>query len=213
MFYALKKKREKKNKGEGGNLNTIVTESTPQGELPVDVYQKLSHDRILFISNFIDDKLATDIVATLLLKDLEDSESKITIFINSEGGDIRSIFMIYDMMRLVAAPIETICIGSAMDEVTILLSSGTPGMRLATKNAIISLNQLTHEWSNLSDLTNAKKILDIYAGDNKRMMEIIAKNTGKNTKQIMADLDRRIFMSSNQAMKYGLIDKIITFNK
>ena len=86
-------------------MNTIVTETTEHGEMLVDIYQKLASDRILFICNTIDDKLATDIVATLLLKDAEDSENKITLFINSAGGEIRNVLMIYDMMQLVQAPI------------------------------------------------------------------------------------------------------------
>lgn len=194
-------------------MNTIVTETTEHGEIPVDIYQKLSNDRILFVSDFIDDKLATDIVATLLLKDSEDSDKKITLFINSEGGDIRNILMIYDMMQLMQAPIETVCIGSAMDEVAIILAAGTPGMRLATKNSLVSVNQLTHDWSNYSDLTDAKKALDQGLIDNKKMMEIIAKCTQKTLKQVTADFNRRVFMNCNQAVRYGIVDKVVAFSK
>ena len=194
-------------------MNTIISETTENGEIFVDIYQKLSNDRIIFISDFIDDKLATDIVATLLLKDSEDSNKKITLFINSEGGDIRNVLMIYDMMKLISSPIETVCIGSAMDEVVILLTSGTPGMRLATKNSLISINQLTHDWTNYSDLTDAKKVLDQCMNDNKKMMEIFAKSTNKTFKQIVEDFNRKTFMNCNQAVRYGLIDKVVAFNK
>lgn len=191
-------------------MNTIVTESTEFGEIPMDVYQKLANDRILFICDDITDQVATDITATLLFKDSEDSEKKITLFINSQGGDIRNALMICDIMHMVDAPIETVCIGAAMDEAVIILASGTPGMRFATKNSVIAASQLIHDYVARADLTDAKKYLDLALGDNKRMMEILAKNTGKSLKQVMEDFDRRVFMSSTQATKYGIIDKVIS---
>lgn len=194
-------------------MNTIVLESTEHGDLPLDVYQKLSNDRILFISDQIDDRIATDITATLLLKDAEDSEKKITLFINSPGGDIRNTLMICDMMNMVVAPIETVCIGAAMDEASLILASGTPGMRFATKNAVIAAGQLVHDWITRANLTDAKKYLDLAMADNKRMMEILAKTTNKTLKQVMAHFERRVFMNASQAMKFGLIDKVVTFNK
>lgn len=194
-------------------MNTLVLETTEHGDFPVDVYQKLSNDRILFICNSIDDQLAADIVATLLLKDSEDSEKKITLFINSMGGDIRNALMIYDMMQMIDSPIETVCIGAAMDEAAIILAAGTPGMRFATKNSRIAVSQLVHDWVTHANLTDAKKILDMFVQDNKRMMDIIAKCSGKTTKQVMEDFDRRVFMNANQAVKYGLIDKVVSFSK
>ena len=194
-------------------MNTLVLETTEVGEMPVDVYQKLANDRILFICNMITDALATDIIATLLLKDSGDSESKITLFINSDGGDVRNALMIYDVMSMIHAPIETVCIGSAMDEAAIILAGGTPGHRLATKNAVIAISPLVHDWYSHSNLTDAKKILDQSMSDNKRMMEIISKACRKPIKQVMEDFERRVFMNSNQAAKYGLIDRVITTSK
>jgi ATP-dependent Clp protease, protease subunit len=194
-------------------LNTIITETTDHGEMPIDVYQKLANDRILFICNYIDDKLASDIVATLLLKDSEDPEKKITLFINSEGGDIRNSLMIYDVMSMLQSPIETVCIGAAMAEATIILAGGNPGSRFATKNSVISVGQLVNSWMNYSDLTDAKKLLLRASDDNKKMMEIIAKSTNKTLKKVMSDLDRVTFMNAFQAVKYGLIDKVIKFSK
>lgn len=188
-------------------------EETEHGDMPVDVYQKLANDRILFISNHIDDKLATDIVATLLLKDAEDCNNKITLFINSDGGDIRNALMIYDVMCMIQSPVETVCIGSAMDEAAIILTAGAKGSRLATKNSIIAVGQLSHDWAMYSDLSNAKKLLQQSSSDNKRMMDIVAKSTGKSIKTVTSDFDRRVFMSPTQAVKYGLIDKVISFNK
>lgn len=194
-------------------MNTIVTETTEHGEMPVDVYQKLSNDRILFICDYINDNLATDITATLLLKDSEDSEKKITLFINSSGGDIRNALMICDMMNMVEAPIETVCIGAAMDEAAIILASGTKGMRFATKNSVISASQLAHDWITSANLTDAKKYLDLAKTDNKRMMEILSKTSGKSLKQVSEDFERKVFMTAPQAVKYGLVDKVVTITK
>lgn len=194
-------------------MNTIVTETTEHGEMPMDVYQKLANDRILFICDSINDNLATDIVATLLLKDSEDSDKKITLFINSQGGDIRNTLMIIDMMNMIDSPIETVCIGAAMDEAAVILASGTPGMRFATQNSQIAVSQLVNDWMARANLTDAKKYLDLAVSDNKRMMEIFSKTTKKPLKQVMADFDRRVFMNASHAAKYGIIDKVVNVTK
>ena len=194
-------------------MNTLVLEQTEFGEVPVDVYQKLSSDRILFLTEYLDDDLASDIVATLLLKDHEDPEKKITIFINSHGGDIRNAFMIYDMMSMVHAPIETVCIGAAMDEAVILLAGGTKGMRLATPHAIIAATQLVHSWGMHADLPGAQAVFEQEKLDNQRLMEILSKTTGKSLAQVKKDFDRRVFFNARNAMKYGFVDKIVAFNK
>lgn len=179
------------------------------GPLPVDIYSKLANDRILFIYDHIDDKLATDIVATLLLKNGEDDKEKITLIINSEGGDIRNIFMIYDMMQLISSPIETICVGSAINEAALLLASGTPGMRRATKNSAICVSQLVQEKYQYADLTDAKGVLDRIQKDNKSYMTIFAKKTNKKISQVLSDFERKKFMTAKQAKSYGIIDSII----
>lgn len=194
-------------------MNTLVLEQTEHGEFPVDVYQKLSSDRILFLTEFLSDDLASDIVATLLLKDHEDSDSKITLFINSHGGDIRNAFMIYDVMSMVHAPIETICIGTAMDEAVVLLAGGTKGMRFATPHSIIAATQLVHGWGMHGDLPGAQAIFEQEKQDNQRLMEILSKSTGKSLTQVKKDFDRRVFFNAKNALKYGFIDKIVTFNK
>ncbi len=194
-------------------MNTLVLEQTEHGEVPMDVYQKLANDRILFIHDYIDDDIATDIVATLLLKDHEDNEKKITLFINSPGGDIRNVFMIYDVMTIVNAPIETVCIGAAMDEAALLLAGGRKGMRLATKNAIISVSQLVNNWHMHTNMTDAKNLMEQFKVDNDRLLEILNKATGKSVKQLREDFDRRTFFTAAKALKYGLIDKIVAPNK
>lgn len=126
-------------------MNTLITEETEHGELPISIYTKLANNRVLFLYDVVGDNLAVDITASLLLMDSDDVTKKITLFINSEGGDIRNIFMIYDMMQLLQSPIETVCVGSAINEVVLLLASGTPGMRHATQNACIVASQLVRK--------------------------------------------------------------------
>lgn len=194
-------------------MNTIVFEEAEFGLAPVDVYQKMASNRILFITGVITNELASDITATLLLKDQEDPDKKITLFINSYGGDIRDIFMIYDMMQMISAPIETVCIGEALSEAAILLVAGDPGSRFATKNSVVSVGQLEQLDHGHTDMSNAKKLLDLFTEDNQRMMKIFADACGKSLKQVMSDFDRPVFMNAQKAVKYGLIDKVIKFNK
>lgn len=196
-------------------MNTLVLEAdgNENEELPMDVYQKLAKDRILFIGEDLHDGLATDIVATLLLKDTEDQEKKITLFINSMGGDIRNALMIYDVMTMIEAPIETVCIGSACDEAVILLAGGEPGMRFATKHAIVAPSQLQPGLHMHTDLPGASAMLKQHKLDNDRLMEILAKTTKKTITQVRKDFDRRVFFNAAQAGKYGLIDKVVEYNK
>jgi ATP-dependent Clp protease protease subunit len=194
-------------------LNTIVYEETEHGDVPLDVYQKLSNNRILFVTGGIDDDLASDITATLLLKDQEDPDKKITLFINSWGGDLRNVFMIYDMIQMINAPVETVCIGEALSEAAILLVAGDPGSRFATKNSMLCISQLEMGGHAHTDMINAKKWLDLFTEDNQRMMKIFAEASGKSVAKVMEDFDRPVFMSAAKAVKYGLIDKVITLSK
>lgn len=193
-------------------MNTFILEEQ-KNHIPVDVYQKLSDNRILFIDSYINDKIAVDITAALLLKDAEDPTNKISIFINSYGGDIRSIFMIYDMMKIIRAPIETICMGAAMSEAVLLLAAGTHGLRFATQNAMICPNQLMYTDSQYSDLTDAKITLDQIKLDNKKFIEALSKCTKKPVKTLTNELNRRKFFSPKEALKRGFIDEIIKSKK
>lgn len=194
-------------------MNTLVLEQTEFGDMPVDVYQKLSRDRILFLTSYLDDDIASVVIATLLLKDSEDPDKKITLFINSHGGDIRNAFMIYDVMTMINAPIETVCVGTAMDEAAILLAGGTPGMRLATPHSIVAATQLVHGFHMHTDLPGAQAVFEQEKKDNQRLMEILSKTTKKPISQVKKDFDRRVFFNAKDALKYGFVDKIVTFNK
>lgn len=191
-------------------MNTTLLEHTDFGDIPVDIFSKLSNDRrILFLNDRITDEIATELSATLLLKDMENNEEKISLFINAEGGDIRAILMIYDTIKMLVSPLETICCGSAMNEVVLLLAAGTKGMRSATPNAVISPSQLIHDQSYISDLIDAKSAMDRSIRDNKNFMTAFAKATNKKINTVMKDFERKKFLNAKQAKKYGIIDQII----
>jgi ATP-dependent Clp protease, protease subunit len=187
-------------------MNTLVLEETENGLQPIDVYVKLANDRILFLTNEITDSLTTDIIATLILKDYENSMEKVTLFINSDGGDIRNVFSICDTINMIECPVETICIGSAMNEAALILASGTRGMRSATQNAIISCTQLIADFAFRTNMVDADNLMKQLVIDNKRVMEIYSRTSGKTVKQVKTDFERQKFFDSNQAKKYGLID-------
>lgn len=190
-------------------MNTLITETTERGEVPIDIYAKLADNRILFVSDYVDDKLASDITATLLLKDAEDPDAEISLFINSEGGDIRSVFMIYDMLQLLQCDIKTVCTGSAMNETALLLVAGSPGKRFATQNAAIALSQLVQEKYYRANLADAKSIVGRIDRDNKNFMKAIAKKTGQKVADVISKFDRQVFLSPKEAKAYGIIDEII----
>lgn len=190
-------------------MNTIITEQTDRGEVSFDVFGKLVESRILFLSDIISDEIATDIVASLLYLDHENDREKISLYINSEGGDIRNVFMIYDVMQMISSPVETFCIGSALKEATLILSAGTKGMRFATKSSVISINQLEHEGSMYLDLIKAETFLEKSKGDNKRFIEAMSHCTGKTIKSLLKETERELFLTVEGAKDYGIIDHII----
>lgn len=194
-------------------MNIIVNEDTDFGPIPIDIYSKLANDRVLFIHDFIDDVVATDIVATLLLKDSENESEKITLMINSDGGDIRNIFMIYDVMNMIKCPKETICLGMASDEMVLILASGTKGMRYATENSAICPSQLMADSAYQSNLVDAKVLMERFKRDNKNYMSALAKASGNSVSKLMSDFQRKKFLSAQEALSYGIIDKIITTKK
>jgi ATP-dependent Clp protease, protease subunit len=193
-------------------MNTIILNDDSSEESSFDVYSKLANDRILFINGTIDDTLASNICATLLLKDSE-SNKKITLFINSNGGDIRNCFMILDVMNYIHSSIETICMGAADYGAALLLAGGTSGMRFCTQNSIITFGQLTHEYAYYTNVVDAKEILKRCLDDNNKMMSAIAKFSNTSLKSIQEKFKVKLFMKSSEALKNGFIDKIIKSKK
>jgi ATP-dependent Clp protease protease subunit len=190
-------------------MNTLIAEHTENGDMVFDIHQRLAADRVFFISQIIDDKFASDMVANLILKNAESKTEKITLFINSEGGNISSILSIYDIMQLIECPIQTIAIGDVNSESLIILAGGTPGLRCASKNAVMKPEEITFYNMGSSSMDDSKITLDLYRFFNKKMLEIIAKHSGKTVAVLTKDIKNGIFFTADKAKKYGLIDKVI----
>lgn len=188
--------------------SAIILENVGGDVVPVDVYQKLSDNRILFLTGFLSDELANDLTATLLLKDAE-SQDEITLFINSDGGDVRNVLTLFDTMQIIQSPIKTVCIGGVSNEVVLLLAAGSPGLRFATKNSIISPSYLFHDRTYMTNLFDAKTMLNQFNIDNKVVLDNLAKCCKKKSAEVFKDFERKKFFNANQAKKYGIIDKII----
>lgn len=190
-------------------MNNIILEKIQNfEEIKIDIFSKLARNRIIFIDDLFGDKAAIDIIALLLALDKE-SQERIIIFINSEGGDIRNVFAIYDAMKLTVSPIETYCIGSAMREAVLLVAAGTKGQRFITKNADICISQVTSSYISHSDLTNTKISHDKVIKDNDSFFKELSKNTGKSVNDLKKDTERQLFLTPAQAVKYGIADKVI----
>lgn len=190
-------------------MNTLIAEHTENGDMVFDIHQRLASDRIFFISQIVDDKFASDMVANLILKNAESKTEQITLFINSEGGNISSILSIYDIMQLIECPIQTIAIGDVNSESLVLLCGGTKGLRCASKNAMMKPEEITFFNMGQSSMDDSKITLDLYRSFNKKMLEIIAKHSGKSVTTLMKDIKNGIFFTAEKAKKYGLIDKVM----
>lgn len=189
----------------------IVIEQTSKGERAYDIYSRLLTDRILFLGTGINDDVANVVVAQLLFLQSQDAEKEISLYINSPGGSVTAGLAIYDTMRFIKCPVATYCVGQAASMGAILLTAGTKGRRFALTNARIMIHQ---PWGGAegqaSDIElQAREIIRIKA----RLNEILAEHTGKPLKVIEADTDRDNFMTAQEAVKYGLVDKVLDSRK
>ena len=175
---------------------------------PIDIYSKLAEDRVIFVGDLTDQE-ASDIVATLLQKSFEDPTEKITLLINSTGGDIRNAFMIYDTMNMIGCPIETICLGDAWQEAVLLLAAGNKGARYASKSATICPSQLEQRRYMHTDIAGVRDIMGRVQRDNKNFIAALAKATCKKTSVLMKELDRQQYLSASQAKAFGIVDQVI----
>lgn len=206
-MYSFKIKLLKFFKGE--SLNTVISERTAEGqETTYDIFSRLLENRILFITGYISDELASDVVATMLYLDCVEKK-KISLYINSEGGDIRNVFMIYDMIKLISSPVETVCVGSAECESALLLAAGSKGMRLATKNSVVSLNQLLSDNPSHADMTIAEILLRENKNTNSKFIKALSSCIGKSVKVLKKDTEHEKFFSATEAKKYGIIDAVV----
>ena len=141
------------------------------------------------------------------------NQEKITLLINSDGGDIRSVMMIYDAMRLVKSPLETICVGVAMQESILLLAAGTKGMRYSTPNSILAITSLKSNDMSYSDLSDAKISNDLLKKENAIFLGALSESTDISESVFLKDVNRILFLMPDQSKKYNLIDHIITLGK
>ncbi len=185
-----------------------VIEASSRGERSFDIFSRLLRERIIFLGDEIDDELANSIVAQLLLLDSENPEKDIMLYINSPGGVITAGMAIYDTMQLIKADVSTICIGEAASMGAFLLCSGAKGKRMALPSARIMIHQpLGGAQGQATDIElEAKEILRM----KKMLTEIIAENSGQEVEKVVADCERDHYLSAQEAMEYGLIDKVLT---
>ena len=189
------------------HFTPIVIERTSQGERSYDIYSRLLKDRIIMLSGEIDDLVANSIIAQLLFLSAEDSTKDIYLYINSPGGSIVSGMAIYDTMNLVSPNVSTICIGMAASMAAFLLAAGTKGKRYALPNSEIMIHQpLGGAQGQATEIQiAAKRLLRI----KERINKILSEKTGKPVEVIEADTERDHFMFADEALEYGLIDKVM----
>ena len=189
------------------SLVPYVVEQTSRGERSYDIFSRLLNDRIIMLSEEVNDTTASLIVAQLLYLEAQDPDKDIQFYINSPGGSVTSGFAIYDTMQYVKCDVSTICIGMAASMGAFLLSSGAKGKRLALPNAEIMIHQpLGGFQGQATDIEiHANHILRI----KDRITSIIADNCGKSADVVRQDCERDNFMSAQEACEYGLVDKVI----
>ena len=185
----------------------IVIEQTPRGERSYDIYSRLLKDNIIFLGTAIDDSVANALVAQMLFLESEDPDKDIQIYINSPGGSVTAGLAIYDTMQFVKNDIVTYCVGQAASMGALLLTAGPKGKRFALPNARIMIHQPSGgAQGQASDIEitykEIQRLKDI-------LNQMLATHTGQTLKKIQKDSDRDYFMSSLEAMEYGLIDKVL----
>ena len=185
-----------------------VVEQTSRGERSYDIFSRLLNDRIIFLSEEVNDTTASLIVAQLLYLEAQDPDKDIQFYINSPGGSVTAGMAIYDTMQYVKCDVSTICIGMAASMGAFLLSSGAKGKRYALPNAEIMIHQPSAgTQGQITDMSLHLKRLETIK---ERLNRILADNTGKDVETVTADCERDNFMSAEEALAYGLIDKVIT---
>jgi ATP-dependent Clp protease protease subunit len=192
-------------------LVPYVVDQTGSGERSYDIYSRLLEDRIVFISGEIDDATANTVVAELIYLEAKNPEKDICIYINSPGGSVTAGMAIYDTMQYVKCDVSTICVGLAASMGAFLLAGGTKGKRFCLPNSEVMIHQpLGGAQGQASDIEiTANHIIKT----KKKMIEMLAKNTGQDIEKVATDVDRDYFMTSDEAVKYGLVDKVIKRTK
>ncbi|NBI08542.1 ATP-dependent Clp endopeptidase proteolytic subunit ClpP [Colidextribacter sp. OB.20] len=189
------------------SLVPYVVEQTNRGERSYDIFSRLLNDRIVMLSEEVNATTASLIVAQLLYLEAQDPDKDIQFYINSPGGSVTDGMAIYDTMQYIKCDVSTICIGMAASMGAFLLSSGTKGKRLALPNAEIMIHQPSAgTQGQITDMAIHLKRLEIVKT---RMNRILAENTGKSIEVVTADCERDNFMTAQEALEYGLVDKVL----
>lgn len=191
-------------------LIPYVVEQTSRGERSYDIYSRLLNDRIIMLCDQINDAVASVVVAQLLYLEGQDPEKDIDLYINSPGGSITAGMAIYDTMQYIKCDVSTICIGMAASMGAFLLSSGAKEKRLSLPNSEILIHQPLISGGLSGQCTDIKIHSDHLVRTREKMNRILSENTGKPIEQINIDTERDNYMTAQQAMEYGLIDKVIT---
>ena len=188
-------------------LIPMVIERTARGEREFDIYSRLLNERIIFLGSPVDDQIANLVVAQLLHLESQDPEKDISLYINSPGGSIYAGLAIYDTMQFIKPDVSTMCVGIAMSMGSLLLTGGARGKRMALPNSRILIHQPSAGFEGQStDIEiHAREILRT----RKRIDEIYAFHTGQSEEQVHADMERDRFLTAQQSVEYGLIDRVI----
>lgn len=189
-------------------LVPTVIEQTNHGERAYDIYSRLLNDRIIFLSDEVNDVTASLVVAQLLFLEAQDPDKDISLYINSPGGSVTAGLAIYDTMNFIKCDVSTICVGMAASMGAFLLSSGAKGKRIALPNSEIMIHQPSMGGYR-GQASDVKIIADNIVKMKEKLNGILAKNTGKPVSQVAVDTERDHYMSANEALDYGIIDKVI----
>ena len=186
----------------------MVVEQTAQGERAFDIYSRLLNERIIFLGTPVDDEMANVTVAELLHLESEDPDKDVALYINCPGGSVYAGLAIYDTMQFVKPAIGTVCVGNAMSLGALLLAGGAQGKRMALPNAKILIHQF---WGGFegeaSDVEIQAREMIALKG---RMEELIAQHTGQPLEKVSKDMERDYFMTAEEAVVYGIIDRVLT---
>jgi ATP-dependent Clp protease protease subunit len=189
------------------NLIPMVVEQTGRGERAYDIFSRLLKDRIVFLGTQVTDEIANLVIAQMLFLESEDPEKDIHFYINSPGGSVSAGLAIYDTMQYIRPPVSTLCLGQAASMGALLLTAGEKGKRFALPYARIMIHQpLGGAQGQATDIDiQAREILRV----REQINNILARHTGQSLKRIEKDTDRDFFMTSKQAVEYGLVDEVI----
>ena len=189
------------------SLVPMVVEQTGRGERSYDIFSRLLNDRIIFLSDEVNDATASLVVAQLLYLEAQDPDKDISFYINSPGGSVTAGMAIYDTMNFIKCDVSTVCIGMAASMGAFLLSAGAKGKRFALPNSEIMIHQPLGGAK--GQATDIKIQAELILRTRDRLNAILAKNTGKTIEEIARDTERDNYMTAEQALEYGLVDKVI----